>query len=67
MASNHLTFVTMNCQGHSNIAARADTLIFLKSKQYAVYFLQDTHFTNKEEHNGGMSVFSVISQVSQEE
>lgn len=39
----------MNCQGLSNKDARADTLNFLRSKSYSVYFLQDTHFTSKDE------------------
>ena len=33
-----------------NKLKRRDTFNFLKSKKYAVYFLQDTHFTNNEEN-----------------
>lgn len=39
----------MNCQGLSNQEKRSDTLILLKSKKHSIYFLQDTHFTTKEE------------------
>lgn len=49
MADNTITLVSMNCQGLSNKTARADTLNFLKSKNYSIYMLQDTHFINKEE------------------
>lgn len=44
-----VTFVSMNCQGLSNKNSRADTLNFLKGKKFSVYFIQDTHFTTKEE------------------
>lgn len=39
----------MNTQGLSDRTKRRDVLNFLKSKNYSVYFLQDTHFTAKEE------------------
>ena len=50
MTGDAITFASMNCQGLSNPSKRADTLNFLKSKKYGIYFLQDTHFTNKEEY-----------------
>ncbi|MCG7879939.1 MAG: endonuclease/exonuclease/phosphatase family protein [Candidatus Thiodiazotropha endolucinida] len=50
MAHNTITFVSMNCQGLSGAFKRADTLNFLRSKKYSIYFLQDTHFTDKEEN-----------------
>lgn len=50
MSINKVTFVSMNTQGLSDKSKRRDTLNFLKSKKYAVYFLQDTHFTSKEEN-----------------
>lgn len=40
----------MNTQGLSDKNHRRDTLHFLKSKNYSIYFLQDTHFTCKEEN-----------------
>ena len=50
MADSTVTLISMNCQGLSSKSKRADTLNFLKSKQYSIYMLQDTHFTNKEEN-----------------
>lgn len=38
----------MNVQGLGNKDKRKDTLNFLKGKNYSIYFLQDTHFTDKE-------------------
>lgn len=48
--STTVSFASMNCQGLSNKEARADTLNFLRNKQFSVYMLQDTHFVTKEEH-----------------
>ena len=50
MSLNKVTFISMNTQGLSDKLKRRDTFNFLKSKKYAVYFLQDTHFTNNEEN-----------------
>ena len=49
MVPNYITIVSMNCQGLSNQEKRSDTFNFLKSKKHFIYFLQDTHFTTKEE------------------
>ena len=49
MVDSAITVISMNCQGLSNKMARSDTLNFLKSKQFSIYLLQDTHFTTKEE------------------
>ena len=48
--ANSVTFTSMNYQGLFNKIKRADTLNFLKGKNYSVYMLQDTHFTHKEEN-----------------
>ena len=40
----------MNCQGLSNMDKRSDTFNFLRNKNYSVYFLQDAHFTTKEQN-----------------
>lgn len=50
MTDNAITLVSMNCQGLSNKNTRADTLNFLKSKNYSIYMLQDTHFIDREEN-----------------
>ena len=43
-----VTILSMNVQGLGDKNKRKDTLNFLKSKNKSIYFLQDTHFTNKE-------------------
>ena len=48
--SSSVTFASMNCQGLSNKNARADTLNFLRTKNFSIYMLQDTHFVTKEEN-----------------
>ena len=50
MTHNYVSFVSMNCQGLSNMDKRSDTFNFLRNKNYSVYFLQDTHFTTKEQN-----------------
>ena len=44
-----VTFLTVNCQGLGNIEKRKDVFHFLKSKNYNIYCLQDTHFTSEIE------------------
>jgi exonuclease III len=44
-------FLTVNCQGLGNIEKRKDVFPFLKSKNYDIYCLQDTHFTSEIEKN----------------
>lgn len=46
--TDHLTFVSMNVQGLGDGKKRRDVLNYLRGKKYNVYFLQDTHFTDKE-------------------
>ena len=48
--SSSVTFASMNCQGLSNKNARADTLNFLRTKNFSKYMLQDTHFVTKKEN-----------------
>ena len=40
----------MNVQGLGNKTKRLDTFNFIQTKQPSVIFLQDTHFTEKDEH-----------------
>ena len=44
-----VTFCTLNCQGLGGNEKRKDVMNFLKQKNYSIYFLQDTHFMEKEE------------------
>ncbi len=48
--ADSLSFISINCQGLSQLEKRRDVFHFLKEKKYSVYLLQDTHFT-KREHN----------------
>lgn len=45
-----VTFVSVNLRGAQLAEKRKDVLNFLKQKQFSIYFLQDTHFTKKEEN-----------------
>ena len=47
--AEQITFCSLNCQGLGGKDKRKDVLNFLKQKQYSIYCLQDTHFTEKEE------------------
>ena len=44
-----ITITTLNCQGLGDRIKRKDVLNYLKQKQFSIYFLQDTHFLEKEE------------------
>ena len=44
-----LKILTVNCQGLGDMNKRRDVLKNLKCKNYNLYFLQDTHFVNKDE------------------
>lgn len=46
---SYLSILTLNCQGLGDINKRRDIFKVLKSKNYNIYFLQDTHFVKKEE------------------
>ena len=49
MADN-VTFISVNLRGAHIAEKRKVVLNFLKKKKYSIYFLQDTHFTKKEEN-----------------
>ena len=42
-----LELVSLNVGGLGNSSKRADTLNYLKSGNYTIYFLQDTHSTDR--------------------
>jgi exonuclease III len=44
-----LSIVSANCQGLGHYEKRRDVFQFLRTKKASVYFLQDTHFTKKDE------------------
>ena len=44
------TVLSVNVCGLFSSEKRKDVLIFLKKKNYSIYFLQDTHFTKKEDN-----------------
>lgn len=43
-----VSFASMNVQGLGDFKKRKDVFIFLREKKYNVYFIQDTHFTDKD-------------------
>lgn len=47
---NCLRILTVNCQGLGEINKKADIFKLLKSKNDHIYFLQDTHFLEKDEN-----------------
>ena len=42
-----MTICSLNVRGLSNDKKRRETLLWLKKKQFSIYFLQDTHSTNE--------------------
>ena len=44
------TCCSMNCRGLADVKKRKDVFNFLRSKKCSIYFIQDTHFTKKNEH-----------------
>lgn len=46
---NKLKVLTVNCQGLNEFNKRKDVFRNLRMKNYNIYFLQDTHFNEKEE------------------
>ena len=44
-----LKILTVDCQGLRDMNKRGDVLKNLKCKNYNLYFLQDTHFVDKDE------------------
>ena len=45
-----ITIASCNCQGLGGRDKRKDVLIFFKQRKYAIYCIQDTHFTEREEN-----------------
>ena len=44
-----VTHVSLNVRGLGHSYKRADTLSYLKSRNYSIYCLQETHFTDSDE------------------
>ena len=47
--ADKITIASLNCQGLGDRLKRKDVLNYLKQNQFSIYFLQDTHFLEKEE------------------
>ena len=47
---SNILIASVNCQGLNNSKKRRDVFHYLRSKKFSVYFLQDTHFEKKMEH-----------------
>lgn len=47
---NLLKILTVNCHGLGDGNKRKDVFQTLRNKNYHIYFLQDTHYTEKEEN-----------------
>ena len=47
---SELKILSMNCRGLGEQSKRRDVLNYLKSKNYSIYCVQDTHFTKEEEN-----------------
>ena len=45
-----VTIASCNCQCLGGRDKRKDVLKFLKQRKYAIYCIQDTHFTEREEN-----------------
>ena len=43
-----LKIISMNCRGLQDVKKRKDVFKFLREKQFDIYCLQDTHFTEKD-------------------
>lgn len=48
--TDKVIFVSVNLRGVQLAEKRKDVLNFLKQRKYSIYFLQDTHFTKREEN-----------------
>ena len=46
--TENVSFSSMNVQGLGDFKKRKDIFSFLREKKHNIYFIQDTHFTNKE-------------------
>ena len=45
-----IKIMSMNCQGLGDLDKCRDVFHFIRQKKYAIYLLQDTHFTTKQEN-----------------
>ena len=50
MMTDNATFISVNLRSAQCTEKRKNVLNFLKQKKYSVYFLQDTHFTKRDEN-----------------
>ena len=68
---SELNVISLNCRGLGDISKRRDVLNYLKSKQYSIVCLQDTHLTEKDKTMvrscGVMKFFSVLVNLMPEE
>lgn len=46
--SNGITIASLNVQGIGDSRKRKDVFGYIRDKKFNIYFLQDTHFTDKE-------------------
>lgn len=70
LEENKLKVLTLNCQGLNDFNKRKNVLKNLKMKNYNIYFLQDTHFNEKEEiliqsQWGSKAFFIVLKQIQE--
>lgn len=49
LKENKLKILSVNCQGLNDFHKRKDVFRNLKIKNHNIYFLQDTHFSEKDE------------------
>ena len=47
MQGDNMTICSLNVRGLSNDKKRRETFLWLKKKQFSIYFLQETHSTNE--------------------
>ena len=47
MQGDNTTICSLNVRGLSNDKKRRETFLWLKKKQFSIYFLQETHSTNE--------------------
>ena len=66
MSKKILHIVSYNCQGLNSVEKRSDVFQYLKSKNWDILCLQDTHFIESDEHVissqwGGECIFNSFS------
>lgn len=70
LEENKLKVLTLNCQGLNDFNKRKDVFKNLRMKNYNIYFLQDTHFNEKEEiliqSQWGSKAFLIVIKQIQE-